>query len=107
VPVDDWDEGKREKIVESAVRALSRIHHIDIAVKRVLSPKDFQDKMHFYKGAVYVLSPSADFRVLFPHNPPVAGLYQAGQTTYPGYGVCPAAMSGIFAAETLMKMKDV
>lgn len=101
--VDDWNEEKEEKVVESAVRALSRIHQINIAVKRVLSPKDFQDKMHFYKGALYGLSPAADPRTLFPHNPPIAGLYQAGQTTYPGYGLGPAAMSGIFAAEALMK----
>lgn len=101
--VDDWNEEKEEKVVESAVRALSRIHQINIAVKRVLSPKDFQDKMHFYKGALYGLSPTADPRTLFPHNPPIAGLYQAGQTTYPGYGLGPAAMSGIFAAEALMK----
>jgi len=103
LPADDWDEQKKEKVVESAVRTLSRIHQINIAVKRVLSPKDFQDKMHFYKGALYGLSPAADPRTLFPHNPPIAGLYQAGQTTYPGYGLGPAAMSGIFAAEALMK----
>jgi phytoene dehydrogenase-like protein len=103
LPVDDGDEQKKEKVVESAVTALSRIHKINIAVKRVLSPKDFQDRMHFYKGALYGLSPAADPRTLFPHNPPIAGLYQAGQTTYPGYGLGPAAVSGIFAAEALMK----
>jgi len=33
----------------------------------------------------------------------INGLYQAGQTTYPGYGVSSAAMSGILAAEALIK----
>lgn len=103
LPVDDWDEQKKGKVVESAIMALSRVHKVNIAVKRALSPKDFQDRMHFYKGALYGLSPAADPRTLFPHNPPIAGLYQAGQTTYPGYGLSPAAMSGIFAAEALMK----
>ncbi len=106
VPVDDWDEQKKERIVGSAVQSLSRIHNIDIAVKRVLSPKDFQDRMHLYKGALYGLSPAVDPRALFPHNPSIPGLYQAGQTTYPGYGVASAAMSGIFAAERLMKAEN-
>ena len=101
--VDDWNEHKQERIVESAVKALSRIHDINIAVTRVLSPKDFRDSMHLYKGTFYGLSPAADPRSQFPHSPPVPGLYQAGQTTYPGYGVVNAAMSGIFAAEALMK----
>ncbi len=94
---------KKKKIVESVVVALSRIHDMDIAVKRVLCPKDYQNRMHLYKGAIYGLSPIAGPKAQFPHNTQVPGLYQAGQTTYPGFGVGPAAMSGIFAAETLMK----
>ena len=106
-PADDWDEQKTGKVVESALQALSRLHKIDIAVKRVLSPKDFQTSMHLYKGAIYGLSATADFRAQFPHASGVPGLYQAGQTTYPGYGVGPAAMSGIFAAETLLETKNI
>jgi phytoene dehydrogenase-like protein len=107
ISADDWDEQKTGKVVESALKALSRVHNIDIAVKRVLSPKDFQANMHLYKGAIYGLSTTADFRAQFPHTSGVPGLYQAGQTTYPGYGVAPAAMSGIFAAETLLKTKNI
>ncbi len=103
MPADAWDEQKKERIVESALKTLSDKHDIDIAVKRVISPKDFQDTMHLYKGAAYGLSPASYPRALFPHNPQIHGLYQAGQTTYPGYGVGAAAMSGIFAAEALMK----
>ena len=105
-PADDWDEQKTGKVVESALKALSRLHNIDIAVKRVLSPKDFQARMHLYKGAIYGLSPAADFRAQFPHASQIPGLYQAGQTTYPGFGVAPAAMSGIFAADALMELVD-
>lgn len=107
IPADDWDVQKTGKVVESALKALSRLHNIDIAVKRVLSPKDFQARMHLYKGAVYGLSAVADLRAQFPHASQIPRLYQAGQTTYPGYGVGPAAMSGIFAAETLMKMENI
>ena len=96
IPADDWDEQKTGKAVESALKALSRLHNIDIAVKRVLSPKDFQARMHLYKGAIYGLSAAADFRAQFPHASQIPGLYQAGQTTYPGFGVAPAAMSGHF-----------
>jgi phytoene desaturase len=101
-PADHWDEQNTGRVVESSLQALSRLHKIDIAVKRVLSPKDFQVSMHLYKGAIYGLSTAADFRAKFPHASGVPGLYQAGQTTYPGYGVAPSAMSGIFAAETLL-----
>jgi phytoene desaturase len=106
-PADDWNEQNTRRVVESALQALSRLHPIDIAVKRVLSPKDFQAHMHLYKGAIYGLSATANFRAQFPHASGVPRLYQAGQTTYPGYGVGPAAMSGIFAAETLMKNEEV
>jgi len=106
-PAGGWDELKTGKIVESALQALSRLHNINIVAKRVLSPKDFQTSMHLYKGAVYGLSSAADFRAQFPHASQIPGLYQAGQTTHPGFGVAPAAMSGIFAAEALLKMKNI
>lgn len=102
----DWDDQKSERIVESAVNTLTHLHKIDIVVKRVLSSKDFQDKMHLYKGAAYGLSPTSVLSAQFPHTTPIDGLFQAGQTTFPGYGVSSAAMSGILVAETLIrKMK--
>ena len=107
MPVNDWDNQKAERVVESVIKALTRSHKIDIAVKRVRSPKDFQERLHLYKGAIYGLSPTADLRAYFPHASPITGLFQAGQTTYPGYGVSSAAMSGILAAETLMRTEKV
>jgi phytoene desaturase len=100
---EDWDTQKKEEVARSAIKALSRLHALDIAVKRVLSPKEFQDGLRLYKGAVYGLTPAADLRAYFPHASPIAGLFQAGQTTYPGYGVSAAAMSGILAADRLMR----
>jgi phytoene dehydrogenase-like protein len=91
---DHWDEEKTEKTGQSALRALSRLHPIDVAVKRVISPKDFQVRMPLSTG------------VCFSHSCTVPGLYQAGHGTYPGYGVAPAAMSGILAAEALLGMKN-
>lgn len=107
IPADAWDNQKTAKVVESAIKTLRQEHKIDIAVKRVLSPKYFQDRLHLYKGAIYGLSPAADIRALFPHASPIYGLYQAGQTTYPGCSVALAAMSGIFAAETLLNMENI
>ncbi len=102
LPADDWNERKTGEVVESTLQALTRQNTIDIAVKRVRSPKDFQGRLHLYKGAVYGLSPAAALKAQFPHASQISGLYQAGQTTYPGFGVAPAAMSGIFAAEALL-----
>jgi phytoene desaturase len=102
-PVDRWNDEATEAAAESAIAALSRIHKLDIAVRRILSPRDYRDRMHLFGGALYGLSPAANPLAQFPHKTPVEGLFQAGQTTYPGFGVGPATMSGVFAAEALMK----
>ncbi|MBN8654222.1 MAG: NAD(P)/FAD-dependent oxidoreductase [Anaerolineae bacterium] len=101
-PIDDWSEERKSTILERAVEALSRVHHLDIAVKRVSSPKEFRNNLNLYRGAVYGLSPQVAPWNHFPHRAPIRGLYQTGQTTYPGYSVGRAATSGILAAETLM-----
>ena len=103
LPADDWDDPRKEGIADLAVGALSRLHELNIVVRRVISPKDFQNSLHLYQGAIYGLSPNAALSAQFPHASTIGGLYQAGQTTYPGYGVSSAAMSGIFAAEALMR----
>jgi phytoene desaturase len=103
LPIERWDEQATEAVVESAIAALSRTHRLDVAVKRVQSPKDYRDRMHLFGGALYGLSPAADPRAQFPHQTPLEGLFQAGQTTYPGFGVSTAALSGIFAAQALLK----
>ena len=70
---------------------------------RVLTPRDFQEKMHLYQGALYGLSPAAGPLAMFPHQTRLPGLFLAGQTTYPGFGVVAAAMSGVFAADAILK----
>jgi phytoene desaturase len=103
LPAEHWSEEAKQAAAESAIAALSRIHKMDIAVKRIVSPRDYRDELHLFGGAVYGLSPAADPGAQFPHKTPIRGLFQAGQTTYPGFGVGPATMSGIFAGEALMK----
>lgn len=99
IPADEWSQSRAEEVAEDAIAVLSRLHHLDIAVTRVRSPRNFLRDMHLFAGAIYGLSPVADARALFPHKSPIPGLYLAGQTTYPGYGVAPAMLSGIFAAD--------
>jgi len=101
--VNSWDEEKKEQVAALAINALSRRHKLDIVAKRVRSPKDFQQEMHLYRGALYGLSPAASPRMQFFNQPPISGLYLAGQTTYPGFGISSVAMSGIFAAEAALK----
>lgn len=102
-PADVWDDVRTERLCESAIKRLSSLYPLEIAVKRVMSPKYYQDRMHLYRGAIYGLSPAANPMAQFPHRSPIRGLYLAGQTTYPGYGVGSAALSGLFAADALME----
>jgi phytoene desaturase len=103
LPIDYWNEARDEMIVDRALEALSRVHELDIAVTRVTSPKGFRDRLNLYRGAVYGLSPQVPPWNLFPHRAGIRGLYQSGQTTYPGYSVGRSAVSGILAAEALLK----
>jgi phytoene desaturase len=39
---------------------------------------------------------------MFSHRTPIRGLYLAGQTTWPGFGVINAGLTGVIAAEALL-----
>lgn len=99
VPADRWDPQRAQDVAADAIERLSRLHQIDVAVTRVRSPGDFQRDLRLHEGAIYGLSPVADAGARFPHKGVIEGLYLAGQTTYPGYGVAPAMLSGAFAAD--------
>ncbi|MEJ2452615.1 MAG: NAD(P)/FAD-dependent oxidoreductase [Candidatus Thiodiazotropha sp.] len=99
---EEWNEDRKKTVVAKTLEMLRREYSIDLATYRVLSPKEFQDSLHLYSGAMYGLSPAAGPAALFKYRTPIRGLYQAGQTTWPGFGVVGAGMSGIFAAETLI-----
>jgi phytoene desaturase len=100
---EDWSEARKQDVAARALERLRRDHEIDIAVSRALSPKEFQEDAHLYAGALYGLSPAAGPAALFRHRTPIRGLYQAGQTTWPGFGVVGAGLSGVFAAGALIR----
>jgi len=102
LPLDYWDAERKQRLTELAIAALRRNYEFKIAVTRVRSPKDFRDSMHLFQGALYGLSPASTPLEQFPHAGAIPGLFLAGQTTFPGFGVGPAMMSGIFAAEALL-----
>ncbi len=103
--IDSWTDIRKEEMGGEVISTLSRLHKIDIAVKRVRSPKDFRDQMHCFQGALYGLSPAAEPRSQFAHKSPISGLYLAGQTTFPGYGIPTSMVSGILAAEAVIGNK--
>jgi phytoene desaturase len=100
--VEAWDETAVEAIADAALNALGRLYNIDVAVKRIVGPRQYRDDLGLHDGAVYGLSPAAGVGALFPAVTAIGGLFQAGQTTYPGYGVVSSAMSGLFAADALV-----
>ena len=103
LPVEAWDEKRAGAVAEAAIAALDGMHPLDVAVKRVIGPLQYRDDLRLFEGAVYGLSPAADVRALFRPVTAMPGLFQAGQSTYPGYGVVSSAMSGVFAANALLR----
>ncbi len=105
-PVDAWSTERAGQFSHASVEWLQDQFEINIAAKRVRSPREFRDQMSLYEGAVYGVSPAKGLSGLFPHRSPIQGLYLAGQTTYPGLGVPTAALSGIHAANAVLKSRN-
>jgi phytoene desaturase len=99
---DQWDDARTAEVVEGAMKVLSGRERLDVAVRRVRSPRDFAATLHLFDGALYGFSPTTSPLGLFPRKGGIPGLYLAGQTTYPGFGVPMAAASGILAAEAIL-----
>lgn len=102
-PAHAWDEAAVAEVADAAIDALSRQFPLDIAVRRVRGPREFEQGLHLYDGALYGLSPAARPDQQFPHETPLPGLFLAGQTTSPGFGVATSLFSGVFAADALLK----
>jgi phytoene desaturase len=96
------EEMSREELTQKALELLSRHNKLDIALTRSRTPEDFENEMNLYKGAIYGISPDSPL-ALFSHRTPIGGLFQTGQTTFPGFGVTPAAASGILCADEVLK----
>ena len=100
-PAAAWDEARRERVSEAAIAWMRGRHTLEIAVRRVRSPRDFEQQLGLPDGAIYGVDPAGGPRALFPQRTPVDRLYLAGQSTFPGFGVPTAAISGVRAAQAL------
>jgi phytoene desaturase len=98
-PLSKWTDEETEHVANEALEMTRRYVDFDIAVKRVRSPRQFQEQLNLHEGAIYGISPLTGIFGFFPQKPPVPGLYLTGQTTFPGFGATPAAVSGILLAE--------
>jgi phytoene dehydrogenase-like protein len=103
LPLEYWTEERKQRLADLAIAELRSKYDPHITVTRVRTPKDFRDSMNLFQGALYGLSPASTPRDQFPHSGVIRGLFLAGQTTFPGYGVGAAMMSGVFAAEALLE----
>jgi len=74
-----------------------------IVEQRIIGPADFVRERHLYEGALYGLAPGVPPTAFFPRRAGLDGLYLAGQTTFPGYGVPTAMLSGLHAADAVMR----
>lgn len=100
--VTEWDKEMTSKVVDQYLEALRRrVPGISIESTRVLDPEDFALKRHLYEGALYGFAPGVAPHTFLPHRTRIPGLYLAGQTTFPGYGVPSAILSGIHGADAL------
>ncbi|HET8727896.1 MAG TPA: NAD(P)/FAD-dependent oxidoreductase [Alphaproteobacteria bacterium] len=98
----EWTQEMTDMAADNHVAALkSRLPGLAIEAARVLGPQDFVRGRHLHEGALYGIAPGATPDKLFPHRTALRGLYLAGQTTFPGYGVPSAILSGIQAADAL------
>lgn len=98
----EWASEMTDLTVRNYLEALSvELPGLCIDTIRVLDPKGFALSRHLYEGALYGLAPGVTPDKFFPHRTALRGLYLAGQTTFPGYGVPSAILSGIQAAEAL------
>ena len=99
-----WTRAMTEASVDAYLEGLRRkLPGWSVETMRVLDPGDFATQRHLFEGALYGVAPGATPNQFFPHRLPIGGLYLAGQTTFPGYGVPSALWSGIQAADALLE----
>ncbi len=107
----DWEtaaEPYRQKIQQRLEDTLLPGLGDALVTSRLLTPRDFQDRLSSYKGAAFGLEPvlwqSAWFR---PHNrsEDVAGLYLVGAGTHPGAGL-PGVLSSARILDTVVPHGD-
>ena len=98
-----WSPAMTEAAVRLHVEALrQRMPGLAIETMRVIDPPALAGARHLYEGALYGIAPGTAPNHLFPHRSGIPGLYLAGQTTFPGYGVATALWSGLHASRALL-----
>jgi len=100
-PAAAWTAARREQLAEAAVEWLRARETVEVVARRVRTPLDFEESLGLLEGGIYGVDPAAGFPALFPQRTPVPGLYLAGQSCFPGFGVPMAAISGLRAAALL------
>jgi phytoene desaturase len=99
----EWTAAMTRESVAGYIEGLrQKLPGLSIDTMRVLDPQDFATHRNLYEGALYGVAPGATPGQFFPHRLSIGGLYLAGQTTFPGYGVPAAMWSGIQAADALL-----
>jgi phytoene desaturase len=102
-PAEAWDADRKSRLADSAIEWLGARHSLEIAVRRVRSPLDFQAELNLPGGAIYGVDPAAGPLALYPQRGPLPGLFLAGQSTFPGFGIPTAALSGLRAARLALE----
>lgn len=102
--LSQWTDAMTRQTVEDHIAGLrQKLPELSIETVRVMDPIVFARDRHLYEGALYGIAPGASPGQFFPHRSHIDGLYLAGQTTFPGYGVSSAMWSGIQASDALMR----
>ena len=100
---EQWTASMTERALEGHLAALrTHLPAMQVETMRVIDPPAFVRERHLYEGALYGIAPGADPHAYFPHRTALPGLYLAGQTTFPGFGVPTAMLSGLQAATGLL-----
>ncbi|MBR8385136.1 NAD(P)/FAD-dependent oxidoreductase [Burkholderia cenocepacia] len=98
--VAEWTSAMTHAAVDDYLNAMqTHLPGLCVESVRVADPRDFAGERHLYEGALYGIAPGTTPDKFFPHRAGLRGLYLGGQTTFPGYGVPTAMLSGIQAAE--------
>lgn len=98
-----WTASMTERALEGHLTALRKhLPSMQVETVRTIDPPTFARERHLYEGALYGIAPGANPNAYFPHRTALPGLHLAGQTTFPGFGVPTAMLSGIQAAASLL-----
>jgi phytoene desaturase len=100
---EQWTSAMTERALEGHLAALrTHLPAMRIDTVRTMDPPTFARERHLYEGALYGIAPGANPNAYFPHRTALPGLHMAGQTTFPGFGVPTAMLSGLQAAAGLL-----